>query len=371
MKLLMITGDTGVASGKKSAFYDTLLGLAPHCERIDVLCPRVRIPHVVRSLGANIFLHPSRYGRLLRPFAIRTDGCSLLRTYHHDVCTVHEYPPFLHGIGARLLARVCALPMLLEIHHIVGWPRAAAWHERVGRWMMRWIFPWHARRFAAVRVVNDDVRRTLVAWGVPASRIIVVPSVYLDARAIALAARGAEKRFDCVFCGRLVANKNPFPVLEAIARAPGQRLLVIGDGPLRSSLEARARALAISDRVTFVGWLPSSDAVLAAIASGSVFIMNSLSEGNPRVLVEAMAIGLPVIATRVGIAPSLVREGENGYFTDGSAADIAAKLLRLAALRDADRRSLCEAAKAAVTPFLHGEGIAAYVRTIETLARGD
>jgi glycosyltransferase involved in cell wall biosynthesis len=111
---------------------------------------------------------------------------------------------------------------------------------------------------------------------------------------------------------------------------------VIGDGPERSALEAKAKMLGISSRVSFTGWLPSLKEVAQAVASGKVFAMNSKSEGGPRAALEAMSYGVPVLSTKVGVMPEVISDGDNGIFTDGTSEDLAVKIDML--LKDQPRR---------------------------------
>ena len=107
--------------------------------------------------------------------------------------------------------------------------------------------------------------------------------------------------------GRLNPQKNHAALLGAFS-APGlaeARLLIAGDGDLRAALEQQARALGVGDRVHFLGVRRDIPRLLAA-ADG--LVMASTWEGNPLVVMEAMAAGLPVVATSVGCVPELVSE---------------------------------------------------------------
>lgn len=325
-KLLMISGDRSMLRpNHQSAFLLMLEEFRHHFERIDIICPRGIVAlHEPRMLHENVFVHASNSGRFLHPFFIRTKGVELFMAHHHDVMTVHEYPPFFNGIGARMLNRVIGIPMAMEIHHIVGCPHAASISEYIGRWMTRMFIASHSRFFDAVRVVNRAVQSQLVGFGVSKEKISVVPSVYLD-HAVIDAAMNKEKAYDMVFAARLVENKGLMAVIDAVSEMPEKTLLVVGDGPLKKDAEAHVRAHGITSRVTFTGFIPDAVDYAKAVASGRIFLMNSKSEGNPRVAVEAMALGLPVIATRVGIMPDIIEDGKNGLFTDGTAKDIAAK----------------------------------------------
>ncbi len=118
-----------------------------------------------------------------------------------------------------------------------------------------------------------------------------------------------------LFCsvGRLVAVKGHLYLLRAIEQMRCKadvELALIGDGPEELKLRAEAVRCGISDRVHFLGFRPD---VLEVLKSVNVFVLPSLQEGCPVVLLEAMACSLPVIATAVGGVPDLVIPGETGF----------------------------------------------------------
>lgn len=333
MKLLMISGDRSLQHGRKGAFHGLLEEFRTHWDRIDVICPHDVLSDLspdAKSFSPmdTVFVHPGKASIFRQPGFILKKGRELIAQHHHDVMTVHDFPPFYNGRGAKKLSKITGVPANLEIHHLVGYPRPASWREAIGRRMTEWMIGRHSWSFASVRTVNSDVREALVRFGVDRRKISVVPSVYLD-HTLYAGLQSVEKRYDLVFCGRLVENKGLFPLLHAMEALQDRTLLVIGDGPEHASATEYVLAHGLEHRVRFVGWLPGAEDVMRAIASGNVFVMNSASEGNPRVAVEAMATGLPVLATRVGIMPDIVKDGVNGLFTDGSSRDIAEKAERL------------------------------------------
>lgn len=363
MRLLMISGDRSFAAGKQGAFSETLSELCKHFERIDIVCPTpTPNPSPAHSAGPGqaggggqqqvrvmhdkVYIHPSSHGLWYQLFWILKKGKELFQVHHHDVMTVHDYPPFYNGIGARLLKRKIDIPAVLEIHHIVGWPKASSFSEFIGRILSRLFLGSHTRKFESVRVVNETVRSLLIQWGAVTEKIKVVPSIYLD-HSLVLSVRNTEKKFDLVFAARLAYNKGLMQVIRAVALLPRLTLLVIGDGPVRHRAEILIRSLGLSSRITFSGWLGTSQDVLSAIASGRLFLMNSRSEGNPRVAIEAMACGVPILSMKVGIMPDVIIDGVNGMFTDGSAKDIAAKAQALLADESILQRMSLEATKIA------------------------
>lgn len=103
-----------------------------------------------------------------------------------------------------------------------------------------------------------------------------------------------------LFVGNLLPVKNPELLLRAFARVtPPARLVIAGKGPLRQALEALAASLGIAERVTFLG--PQlAPQIAGQMRFADVLCMSSLNEGLPNVVIEAMASGLPVVATNVG-----------------------------------------------------------------------
>jgi len=138
---------------------------------------------------------------------------------------------------------------------------------------------------------------------------------------------------------RLVPIKNLPLLLEAIARArtadPGIALLVVGEGPLRADLEARAARLGLGDAVRFAGYVPQA-ATAAYYRTADVFALSSDFDNSPNVVLEAMASGLPVVATDVGGLRDYVTPPANGVLTPkGDATALAGALV--ATLADPSR----------------------------------
>lgn len=127
--------------------------------------------------------------------------------------------------------------------------------------------------------------------------------------------------------GRLVPIKNHVLLLQAMAHLPDAHLAIVGDGELRHSLEARASASGLADRVHFTGWWPK---VPEALSDLDVVALSSRNEGTPVALIEALAAGRPVVATDVGGVRSVVDDGESGFLTSKmDSAEMARKIQQL------------------------------------------
>lgn len=240
------------------------------------------------------------------------------------------------------------------------------------------------RVIATDEVTRDEVPRLL---GVEASRVVVLPNG-IDPEEIrgATPADPEHVRADCfprlagatpllLSVGRLEAYKGFGDVVEALARLheagelpPAWAWVLVGEGPRRPALEARARRL--DPHVHLLGRV--SDALLHTLyATADIFVHATRYEGSSLVTLEAMAHGLPVVATRVGGIPDKVRHGETGRLVDpGDVAGLARGLSELAA--DASlRRVLGERGRERALALYAWPAIAA--RTIalyEELLRG-
>ena len=127
-----------------------------------------------------------------------------------------------------------------------------------------------------------------------------------------------------VFVGWVTREKGVFEALEVLERVRrlhlAATLTVIGGGRDRDAFWAAVQARNLSDAVSAPGWVAGDD-VQRILRASDVFLFPSHFEGLPNALIEAMAAGLPVVATRVGGVPDLIRHGENGFLVD--VADVA------------------------------------------------
>jgi glycosyltransferase involved in cell wall biosynthesis len=140
-----------------------------------------------------------------------------------------------------------------------------------------------------------------------------------------------------LFVGRLAAVKGLPILFEALAKLEGVTLDIAGDGPDGRLLEERVRALNLSSRVNFFGY-QSQEQVRELLKLADAFVMSSFAEGVPVVLMEAMAAGVPVVATRIAGTPELVHDGQNGLLVAPGDIDAMANAVdRL--LKDADLRN--------------------------------
>jgi glycosyltransferase involved in cell wall biosynthesis len=175
----------------------------------------------------------------------------------------------------------------------------------------------------------------------------------VDTRAfVPRAFRDCAGPFEIACVGRLAPVKGQHILIEAIARLVRQgrhvRLRLVGDGPERAGLEARAAALHVEDHVVFEGWL-NQDQIRAVYERADVFALASFAEGIPVVLMEAMAMGIPCVATSVTGVPELIRNEVDGLLVTPSDPSALAEAIGRLMDDPALRRRLQEAGRKRVT----------------------
>ena len=185
--------------------------------------------------------------------------------------------------------------------------------------LLRWWAPRSLRRQCAQASAVAYVTADTLQQRYPASPDAFVTSyssVDLPDEAFVTDARrcvSANERFGVLFIGSLEQlYKGPDVLIPAVALGVGRglnlELTIVGDGKHRPELEGLAHKCGINDRVRFTGYLPAGDSVRAELDRADLFILPSRTEGLPRALIEAMARGLPCLASKVGGIPELLSE---------------------------------------------------------------
>jgi glycosyltransferase involved in cell wall biosynthesis len=188
-----------------------------------------------------------------------------------------------------------------------------------------------------------------VSWGVAPARVSVLPNPApelpeSEPREVLRASFGMD-RLTLAFAGRLTAQKSLGLALRAISQVDGVDLLIAGEGDERAPLEDAAAKLALSERVRFLGPL-ARDRVIDLFRAADAAILSSSWENFPHAVVEALAAGTPVIATRAGGVAEVVHDEVNGLIVPAD--DVEA--LGAAVRRFAGDAELRERLRAAAVP---------------------
>ncbi|MBM64380.1 MAG: glycosyl transferase [Acidobacteria bacterium] len=297
---------------------------------LDYALARGVEPVVIPEILGQASLAPRDVAALIKLIA-------LIRRFRPHVVHTHTAKA---GFLGRLAAWLVGVPVVLHTYHghvlagYYGRMRSA------GLLVMERVL---ARMSDRLIAVSNRVRDDLVSLGVaPASRFTVVPlgldlEPMFDAKRYkGMFRRELELQPDVPLVGivgRLFPIKNHSLFLEAAAcmRASGSeaRFVVVGDGPLRGSLEERASQPDLRGRVFFTGWRHDLPKVYSDL---DVLAVSSINEGTPVSAIEAMAAGCAVVATRVGGLPDLIDHARTGILVpSGNAVALGAALGRLLA----------------------------------------
>jgi glycosyltransferase involved in cell wall biosynthesis len=245
----------------------------------------------------------------------------ILRTWAPDVLHTHGYrSDLLHGWSARR-ARIATVSTLHGSSRMGGVSH-----------LFEWIQERALGRFDAVVAVSAPLVEALAGQGVPRDRIHMVPNAWTPPEA-PLTREEARRELGVSdgervigWVGRLIPVKGVDVLVEALGRmqTSGWVARIVGDGPERAAAEARVRALDLDGAVRFLGAVPDAARLFRGL---DLFVLSSRSEGTPMVLLEAMGEGLPVVATRVGGVPDVLRAPGEGWIVPPEAPDALAMAL--------------------------------------------
>jgi len=327
----------------KHRLFDTLAELDVRFDRILVDASRRRRPTPLRDL-------------------LQTLAC--VRSHGVDLIHSHGYRADVLGVT---VAKVLGLPIVSTCHGYVSTDRRLGLYNRLDLVALRY--------FDRVIAVSDQLRTELIRHGIDQLRVQTLVNGIGDYRRsdrdrIRSGVRRrhgiAEDEIVFGFVGRLGQEKGLAYLIAALANLGGERfrLLLVGDGPQRAALEDAATRAGMGDKVLFVGfqddpagWYPAMD----------VFVLPSLTEGTPMVLLEAMSTGLPVIATAVGGVPSVVADHENGLLVPPADAIGLARAMNVLAPDRTLRSALGDRARASV---LEKFDVRAWIRAMHDIYEG-
>ena len=311
--------------------------------RFGAYAEYARVPREETRYGIRV-LHP-RYpllpavGMSVAPLLMALAVYPLLRRLRgeYDVIDAHYFYP--DGVAAALLGKWLRVPVVItargtDINLI---PR----HRGPRRMIL-----WAARRAAHMITVCQALKDELVALGADAGKITALRNgvdlerfrpVDRDAARKTLGLR----RTTLLSVGHLIERKGHHLVIEALADLPDCELLIAGDGEMDAALRALATRFGVADRVRFLGAVPQEE-LRHVYGAADLLVLASSREGWANVLLEAMACGTPVVATRIWGTPEVVQSRAAGVLVpERSAAAIAAGVRELVASypdRSATRR---------------------------------
>lgn len=264
----------------------------------------LHVPH------ETIYVNTSRV-KYLNPLRNIVEAIACFRRKQFDLIHTHGYRADLIGL---IVSKYFGLPIVSTCHGYISNDRHLNLYNGLDVFLLRY--------FDRVIAVSDRMKNDLVGKRIDKRKIHVITNAVwgaavADTNGIRSNIRSqlgiGNNEFVFGFVGRLSEEKGLGYLVEAVKRMPtggeGWRLILLGEGPQRELLEKEVQDYGLGDKVLFVGfqadtaaWYPAMDA----------FVLPSLTEGTPMALLEAMANGVPVIASSVGGVPAILSNGENG-----------------------------------------------------------
>jgi glycosyltransferase involved in cell wall biosynthesis len=257
--------------------------------------------------------------------------------FEFDAIDAHYYYP--DGVSAAIIARHFRKPLAITAR---GTDLNLIPKYRIPRKLIQWAARQADYSISVCKALEDE----LAQLGVEPHRLVVLRNgvdlqrfVPVDRRA-ARTELGLPDTLTFISIGHLVERKGHDLAIKAVAQLPGSRLLIVGDGELRRPLERLAHEIGMAKRVTFTGNVPQ-ERLKYFLSAADALILASNREGWPNVLLESMACGTPVVATRQWGTPEVVAAPEAGVLvsdrTDQALAKGVTTLLAAYPSREATR----------------------------------
>jgi len=336
--------------------------LARRCT-VKVIAPSMDGPVSVRRERDGVeIVHPTWIripkmvfvnGRLFAWLAGRAMGN--LGDFKPDVVDAHFLYP--DGYGAVRLARKLGAPVCVTAR---GTDVNDLCFRRVSRRQVRSVL----RDADQLIAVSEALKTRMVEAGAEPERVAVIANgvdtslFHPDDGARERLGIPADERL-LFSAGALIETKGFCELLDAVSRVPETRLVIAGTSPLEGRLREQAARRGIADRVTFLGRLVPEDMV-DWYRAADLFCLASWREGCPNVVIEAMACGAPVVASRVGGIPELVADEGLGMLFESRSAEAAAEAIAQALERSWDRDAIARRGAARSWDHVAGEVMAVF-----------
>jgi L-malate glycosyltransferase len=238
-------------------------------------------------------------------------GFHLIHRWHPDIIHVHFAVPA--GAAAWILSRLTGIPYVLTAH-LGDIPGGVP--EKTGRWF-RWVFPFTIPiwRGAAGIVTVSEYTRSLIRQKYNIDPIVIPNGINMEVPNPS--GLQVHRPPVVVFAGRFMPQKNLIELVEMLALVQdlSWKCIMLGDGPLLDEVKRTIAAHKLEQRFDLPGWV-TTETVLARFAESDLLFMPSLSEGLPVVGLQALAMGLAIVASRAGGNVELVESGSNGFLAD-------------------------------------------------------
>lgn len=269
------------------------------------------------QLSENVFVYPTNYPAkalfLCWSFHL---GRAIIKREKITAITCQD--PFESGLAGWLLAKIYRLPLQLQVHTDVFSPyfKAESFKNKIRALLAKFLLP----RADGVRVVSERIKQSLKAENLKLKAEPVVLPIYVDVKKIKsgkikvdLRQKYPDRSPIILMVSRLCREKNIFLAIKAmvsvVKEIPKALLLVVGDGPQREALNKQLITYNLQQNAIIEPW---TDDLASYYKTADLFLLTSNYEGYGRTAIEAMAAGLPVVMTDVGLAGEILVDDLDG-----------------------------------------------------------
>jgi glycosyltransferase involved in cell wall biosynthesis len=290
---------------------------------------------------------------------------TLLTVFKNDIDLLHAYWVVPGGMVALVAGLLSGRP-------VVATAAGSDLNIAPGNRLVRPLVKLTLRNVSELIAVSTSLKQMAVDLGLPEKKGVVVHGpvgIYSrnSHRTQERPLTGTEYAKKVLYVGNLTPPKRVDTIVRAMRwvtqRLPGVQLTILGDGHLRSAHEALAESLAVRENTRFLGAVPH-ERVLSLMNDSDLFVHCSDREGLPVAVVEAMASGLPVVASRVGGIPDVVHNGETGFLLSPGDVEGYAEKIVLILTNEGLRRQMGTASRLYAEKRLHKDVIIAELENV-------
>ncbi len=291
-----------------------------------------RVPREEMRIGARVlhprYFLPPKVGMNVAPWLMANAAKRLIQKviddgFNFDVIDAHYFYP--DGVAAAILGKHFRKPVVISA---LGTDVNLMSQFAVPRKMMMWA----SRQASSIVTVSEALKTELVNIGVDGRKIATLRNgvdleLFRPVDREATRARLGIGGFALLSVGNLVAIKGHDRIIESLSALPGTQLLIAGSGPDEEALKKLVRTNGMEDRVRFLGPLPQ-ETLREYYGAADALVLASSREGWANVLLEAMACGTPVVASRVGGTPEVVTSPAAGVLMPSNTPEGIAQAVR-------------------------------------------
>jgi len=314
-KVAFIVADGGLGGGTTHVL-QLVKGLPDTYEISVVTEKNSHLAMAIQALGAAVY-PVNLFGPLAATHGF-LELISALRHFNPDIVHAHGSRA---GFFAAIATAMTGKPLSVYTNHGLHFSQKYGVQKLFGIAAERLTT---GRAAAVIYVSQSDLQKSVAMRTVIAEKAHVVRNgIEIPQRRVARA-----RKWDVAFIGRLVHPKDPLLFIDALRGAKVQNALVIGAGELRNAMIEKARAYGLLGRIVFLGELPHEQ-VLKILPAVGVVVMTSRWEGLPILPLEAISLGVPVVATAVGGVPEIIDGGAGGVLVRRDSEEIRAAMERV------------------------------------------